>query len=445
MVSGYSRIKAMLQCQSDVASLEVPANHDRPKEKVEVIDVHPQQSRIPLIFELDDEYYSAFPKSTKALVVVLASASAVMSPLAINIYMPAVPSISKDLNIDNGQTLLSVTMYMVLQGLSPSFWAPISDTYGRRPVLLVMFVLAVAANLGLAYTKVYWLLLVLRMLQATGASPAIPIGAGSIGDVSRRKERGSYMGYLQIGILMGPAVGPIIGGLLTQRWNWHSIFYFLAVLTGIHLILLMLLLPESLRTLVGDGSLRPRGIWLPPVSIPFQHVKQNSEEDPSKKRQWMNPPPKLSLRVVGFDRPWKMFMQADIALMIASYSLPFGVYTMVSSSLSPTLSKQYNYNSIQCGLCFLPLGIGCAVGSLLSGKLLDYDYARAHEKQGENMNLHRARLQHAQLFNALFTATTIANGWCLERTVHIAAPVVFMFFLSLFNVLFFNSMYVDRN
>lgn len=61
------------------------------------------------------------------------------------------------------------------------------------------------------------------------------------------------------------------------------------------------------------------------------------------------------------------------------------------------------------------------------------------------MNLYRARLQHAQLFNALFTATSIACGWCLERKVHIAAPTVFMFFLSVFNVLFFNSMYVDKN
>lgn len=356
MTSGCSCVKAMLQFQSDVASPELPTSHDRTEENVEVIDVHPQQSRIPLAFELDDEYYSSFPKSTKVLVVVLASASAVMSPLAINIYMPAVPSISKDLNIDNGQTLLSVTMYMILQGLSPSFWEPISDTYGRRPVLLAMFVLAVAANIGLAYTKVYWLLLILRMLQATGASPAIPIGVGSIGDVSRQKERGSYMGYLQIGILMGPAAGPIIGGLLTQRWNWHSIFWFLAVLTGIHLILLMLLLPASLRTLVGDGSLRPRGIWLPPVSIPFRRVKHDSEEIPNKKQQWMNPPPKPSLRVVGFDRPWKMFTPADIALMIASYSLPFGVYTMMSSSLSPTLSKKIQLQLDPMRSLFFTLG-----------------------------------------------------------------------------------------
>lgn len=412
-----------------VGPMEVPLPPDDP---------HPNEVEA-------NEHFSAFRKGAKVFLVVLASTSAFMSPFAVNIYMPAVPDISHDLNIGSSQTLLSVTTYMIFQGLSPSFWAPLSDTYGRRPILMLTFVVFLAANLGLSFTQAYWLLLVLRMLQACGASSAISIGAGCISDVSRRKERGTYMGFFQTGMLLGPAVGPIIGGLMAQSWDWHAVFFFLSAFGGSYLIFMTLMLPESLRALVGDGSLVPYGIWRALIPIRMVDHKATTLDDGLEKEKPMHPPPKLKLRAMGFDLPWRMFGHPDLAIMVLSFALPFGVYTMVSSSLSPTLSTAYHYNAIESGLCFIPLGVGSAVGSILSGKLLDYDYARDFRKHGNNLNLHRTRLKHALLFNGLFTAFTIANGWCMDykvlrKPVHIAAPMVIQFFLSLTSIMFFNAM-----
>lgn len=395
----------------------------------------------------EEEYYSAFKWSAKVFIVVLASTSAFMSPFSVNIYMPAVPDISKDLDIDSSQTLLSVTTYMIFQGISPSIWAPLSDTYGRRPILILTFVVFLIANLGLSFTRVYWLLLVLRMLQACGASSAISIGAGCISDVSRRKERGTYMGFFQTGTLLGPAVGPIVGGLVSQTWDWHAVFFFLSAFGGVYLLLMVLILPESLRLLVGDGSLKPYGLWRTVIPIPMTDNTVSLDKQDLAERKWMHTPPSLNIRTMGFDKPWRMFGHADLALMITSFSIPFGVYTMVSSSLSPTLRTAYHYDSIVSGLCFIPLGAGSAIGSIVSGKLLDYDYAKASRKHGDNMNLHHARLRHALLFNLLFTVTTIANGWCIDykvlsHPVHIAAPMVLQFVLSFASILFFNAMCV---
>lgn len=395
----------------------------------------------------EEEHFSAFTKGAKVFVVVIASTSAFMSPFAINIYMPSVPNISEDLHIDSSQTLLSVTTYMIFQGISPSFWAPLSDTYGRRPILILTFVVFLIANLGLSFTQVYWLLLVLRMLQACGASSAISIGAGCISDVSRRKERGTYMGFFQTGTLLGPAVGPIIGGLVSQSWDWHAVFFFLSAFGGLYLLFLIVMLPESLRALVGDGSLKPYGIWRTLIPIRMTEHKPKTIEDGLEKDAYMYAPPKLNLPAMGFDMPWRMYGHADLALMIVSFSIPFGVFTMVSSSLSPTLSTAYHYNSIESGLCFIPLGVGSAVGSILAGKLLDYEYAKAHKRHGSEMNLHHARLKYALLFNGLFTAITIANGWCMDfkvlsKPVHIAAPMILQFFLSMTSIMFFNAMYV---
>lgn len=147
------------------------------------------------------EPYSVFTRGGRVFVVVCASLAGFMSPFAINIFMPALPEIKRDLDISAGESLLSVTMYMILQGLSPSFWAPIADSAGRRPVLIAAFTVFLGANIGLAFCDRFWLLLVLRMLQASGASSAIAIGSGCISDVSHLAERGTYMGYFQSGVV----------------------------------------------------------------------------------------------------------------------------------------------------------------------------------------------------------------------------------------------------
>ena len=166
------------------------------------------------VVDPDAEAFSSLLPWAKVMVVALASVSGFMSPFSSTIYVPALDEISKKLHISRADTLLSVTLYLVFQGLSPSFWGPLSDQLGRRPILLSTFTVLLGANLGLAFSNTFWLLLVLRMVQAFGSSSAMAIGAGLIGDIARRKERGRYMSYFQSGVLLGPCVAPVVGGLV---------------------------------------------------------------------------------------------------------------------------------------------------------------------------------------------------------------------------------------
>ncbi|WP_432644283.1 MFS transporter, partial [Listeria monocytogenes] len=94
---------------------------------------------------------------------------------------------------------LSVTTYLILQGIAPSLWGPVSDVRGRRVAYFFTFLVFIGACIGLALTKNYATLLVLRCLQSAGSASTIAIGAGVIVDITTRADRGSYIGIFQAG------------------------------------------------------------------------------------------------------------------------------------------------------------------------------------------------------------------------------------------------------
>lgn len=395
----------------------------------------------------DETKYSAFRPGIKILIVVFSAVTGFLSPFSINIYVPSLPSISRELHITGGQTLASVTTYQLFQGISPSLWAPLSDVYGRRPVLIITLLVYLAANLGLSFANVYWALLVLRMVQACGASSSIAIGAGSISDVSRFKERGRYMSYFQAGALLGPCIGPIIGGLIAHQWNWHAVFFFLTAFGGILLILLVLFLPESLRALVGDGSREAIAIWRCVFPHPIL-VPRHDDEVGIREKQRMHLPPHLHWRTLGIEKPWLMFLRKEVALLVTCYSFPFTVYSVASATLSPLLARNYGYNEIVIGLCYLPLGAGYVLGSIIGGRIIDRRYAYYKKKYGTEMNLFKARLGITHYFLTFFMLSMLTFEWLLDRKVHIAAPMIISFFSTASSTLFFtsiNSLLVDIN
>jgi MFS family permease len=84
---------------------------------------------------------------------------------------------------------------------APMLWGTLSDTYGRRHMFILCLLLLAASCVGLALTPTnnYWLLLLLRCLQSTGSASTLAIGAGVIGDISTRTERGGFLGVYTVG------------------------------------------------------------------------------------------------------------------------------------------------------------------------------------------------------------------------------------------------------
>ncbi len=130
--------------------------------------------------------------------------------------------------------------------------APLSDAKGRRTVILITFIIYFCANVGLALTRSFAQLAVLRALQSSASASSVAIGAAIVGDVVDRRDRGGYMGIFNAASLLATAVGPVIGGAMAETLGWRSIFWFLVAFGGAFLVLAFFGLPETMRNIVGQ-------------------------------------------------------------------------------------------------------------------------------------------------------------------------------------------------
>ncbi len=114
--------------------------------------------------------YSVFDRPTRRWTIFLVALAGFFSPLSANIYFPALNYLARDLDVSLELINLTITAYLVCQGIVPFVVGDAADTIGRRPVYVAAFVLYLAANIGLALQDSYPALLILRILQSSGAS-----------------------------------------------------------------------------------------------------------------------------------------------------------------------------------------------------------------------------------------------------------------------------------
>ena len=170
--------------------------------------------------------------------------ASLFSPLSSFIYLPAITPIARSYHRTISEINLTVTLYQVMQAIAPLFFGDLSDQIGRRPIYMSVFVVYIAANIGLALQNNYGALMFLRAMQSTGSSATIAIGSAVVADLTTSAERGGYITAVQASVMFAPAFAPVLGGILTQYLGWRSTFWFLVIGAGVFLLVYIPLVPE---------------------------------------------------------------------------------------------------------------------------------------------------------------------------------------------------------
>ncbi|KAK8098589.1 citrate exporter protein [Apiospora kogelbergensis] len=378
-----------------------------------------------------------FSKTAKKWMLFLISCAALFSPLASSIYFPSTKAISSDLHVSLDKVHLSITIFMYLQGIAPSFWAPLADARGRRITFIGTFVVFLVANIGLATSDSYASLMGWRALQAVGSAATIPIGSGAINDFTSRAEIGGFIGIFSGMRQLGQALGPVIGALLTQWLRWHSIFWALLIMGSITLAAIIVFLPETLRSIAGDGSIRLHGIHKPL----WYSIKDQPYVDDGRRRPEMQP---VNIGKLVLE-PVKMLGEKDVLVNLLFGAAPYTIHSMVTASATAMFKDTFGMSQLQVAASFLANGAGIVLGSYTTGKALDMYYKRYdakyrrehHIPEGLSLKtrllrdfpLEHARLQTTWFVTPIFIATVCIYGYAIALK-SLPAVLVLQFIIS---------------
>ncbi|TLX09856.1 CmlA/FloR family chloramphenicol efflux MFS transporter [Rhizobium sp. MHM7A] len=156
----------------------------------------------------------------------------ILASLAMDIYLPVVPMMPKALGTSPEVIQLTLSLYMLVLGVGQIVFGPISDIVGRRPVLLGGAALFALASFLLAGTSSASLFIALRLLQGIGASAALVATFATVRDVYAERPESSVI-YSLLGSMLSfvPALGPILGALIAERYGWQAIFLVIGLLS----------------------------------------------------------------------------------------------------------------------------------------------------------------------------------------------------------------------
>jgi DHA1 family bicyclomycin/chloramphenicol resistance-like MFS transporter len=151
-----------------------------------------------------------------------------IAPLTLNIIVPAVPNLSVRLNTSVDTVQLTVSLYLLVLAFSQLVLGPLSDKFGRRPVILAGLSLTALTSIAALLASSITGLIIARSLQGLGASTGLVVGRAIIRDLYHRDRAASMIASVTMVVIAAPMVAPLLGGFLDTLFGWQSIFVFVA-------------------------------------------------------------------------------------------------------------------------------------------------------------------------------------------------------------------------
>lgn len=402
--------------------------------------------------------YSSFTSGQKRMIVLAAALCAFFSPLTGQIYFPALNVIAQEFDVTASQINLTVSTYMIFQGIAPMFFGGFADTAGRRPAFILSFVIYILANEGVAICTKYSELLILRCFQSAGIAATVALSQAVIADTVTSAERGNYIGITVLPIVLAPSLGPVLGGVLAQYLGWRSIFWFLTILAAITLILMVFFFPETCRKLVGDGTIRPHPLYRTLFQVITDRREKRKAERAGDREALRrirsatsrkNRPPLK----IGFGNPLDsltMLFEPLLGVLLGYSAIVFAGFYAIATIMPSQFQLLYGFDDVKVGLMYLPMAGGSALAAFVVGPAIDRNYRRHAKKHGialtkgaqddlSNFPVERARIEVGLPLLALTTAVLFSWGWALQYRAPIAVPCVLLFLMGFGMIGYLNS------
>ncbi|TID19995.1 MFS general substrate transporter [Venturia nashicola] len=373
-------------------------------------DIHPVADQYT---EMGDEIYDRFSPHRKIIMTGVLSFCGFLAPISSTAVLAAIPEVAKTYNSTGTIINLSNALYLVFMGLSPVFWGPLGQVYGRRITQISAAGLFFVFSIGTALAPNLASYFVFRILTAFQGTAFLIVGASCIGDIYRPTERGTALGWFLSGTLIGPAFGPFIGGIIVTFQSWRVVFWLQTALAGVGFSLCVIFLPETI------------------------HHKKSADMQGLTKKQYagkmwqsMNP-----FRVI------KLFRYPNLLVVsLASSALVWNMYSLLTP-IRYVLNPRFHLTSpIQSGLFYIAPGCGYILGTFFGGRWADYTVRKWIKIRGQRVPEDRLRSSILAM-GAIIPACILIYGWSIEKAVGgIPLPVIVMFLQGVAQLFCFPSL-----
>ncbi|KAG1821347.1 major facilitator superfamily domain-containing protein [Suillus variegatus] len=394
----------------------------------------------------------------KNVVLFIISGASMIAGLCANIQNPANAQIEQQLHTNGENISLSLSLFILVQGNFPVMWSAISEIKGRKMVYLFSIALFTLGSVIVAISRTIGLLIGMRILQGAGSSAVIAIGAATLADIYEPHQRGKMMGVFYSAPLLGPSLGPIIGGALTQGLGWRAIFWFLVIWGGIIFSAFLFLFKDTFRK---ERSVTYQNVLKRRLreqqsseakddsrNISEKELRVNGENQTNSKDIEAQPAviPALAIREVKLSiadvNPFPPYLSIlsrknNFVILIPS-GLIFAFSFSIAYTCARTLSMYYNYDALKTGLVLLAYGIGSVTGSILGGRWSDRTLARLKAANG-GISFPEMRLESTKVAMVWLPLSVIGYGWVCQERVNVAAICVMLFLAGFLSIWIYTS------
>ena len=151
-------------------------------------------------------------------------------PLSTDIYLPALPKMVESFHTTASLINLTLMFFFIFYALGTVFWGPLSDKYGRKPILLSGLIIYTAASVFCVFSADVYQLILFRIFQSIGCGAATAVSTAIVKDVYSGRKRVTVLALVQSMGMLSPIISPVIGAVILSVLSWRGVFVVLAVL-----------------------------------------------------------------------------------------------------------------------------------------------------------------------------------------------------------------------
>ena len=276
------------------------------------------------------------------------SGIALVGTFASSVFTPAIEEAAAELHSTRLIATLAYSIYVLGLAFGCPFAAPLSETFGRRPVIFISLPIFSIFILGTGFAQSMAALIVLRFFAGFFASPSLSMGSGTLSDIWPPEKRSGPMSLYVATPFFGPALGPILGAVVTQSRGWRWTAWLILFFTVVLVIAPAPFFVESFKPVLLRQRAKKRNLPLP--------------RTPTEGMSWPNIISTYATKTLT--RPMHMLLTEPIVATFNTYSaFNFGVLYAFFAAFPFVFEKQYGFDSISTGLTFLGLGVGIIIAS----------------------------------------------------------------------------------